>query len=131
LEEETFVRQRVRLWSFLLAFCVVGVAWPATGRAQNADAVTVQGEVVDMACYMAKGSRGAAHKACAVMCAKRGVPIGVLTDAGELYLLLDDHNNEDPYEAVKKLAGERAEVTGKKINKQGVAGIVVGSAKGL
>jgi hypothetical protein len=84
-----------------------------------------------MACYMAKGSRGAAHKACAVMCAKRGVPIGVLTDNGELYLLLDDHNNEDPYEAAKKLAGERAEVTGRKIGKQGVAGIVVGSAKGI
>jgi hypothetical protein len=131
LEEERFVRQRVRLWSFLLAFCAFGLTGPATGAAQNADDVTVQGEVVDMACYMAKGSRGAAHKACAVMCAKRGVPIGVLTDAGELYLLLDDHNNEDPYEAVKKLAGERAEVTGKKINKQGVAGIVVGSAKGL
>ena len=55
----------------------------------------------------------------------------MLTDNGELYLLLDDHNNEDPYEAVKKLAGERAEVTGKKIVKQGVAAIVVGAAKGL
>jgi hypothetical protein len=130
--EETLVKQRITVWSSLLLLGVLATAWPATGSAQNApDTVTVQGEIVDMACYMAKGSRGAAHKACAVMCAKRGVPIGVLTDNGELYLLLDDHNNEDPYEAVKKLAGERAEVTGKKIGKQGVSGIVVSSAKGL
>lgn len=93
--------------------------------------VTVQGEVIDLACYMAKGSKGAAHKACAQMCAKKGVPIGVLTDGGEVYLLLDDHNNPDPYDAAKKLAGDRAEINGKKFNKQGVASIVVGGVKGL
>ncbi len=126
------MKQRITVWSSLLLLGVCASAWPATGSAENVpDDVTVQGESVDMACYMAKESRGAAHKACAVMCAKHGGPIGVLTDNGALYLLLDDHNNEDPYEAVKKLAGERAEVTGKKIDKQGVAGIVVGSAKGL
>ena len=102
---------------------------PARARAQ--EDVTVQGEIIDMACYMAKGSKGSAHKACAQMCAKKGVPIGVLTDGGEVYLLLDDHNNSDPYEAAKKLAGERAEISGKKFVKQGVASIVVGAAKGL
>ena len=91
--------------------------------------VTVQGEVLDMACYMAKGSKGAAHKACAQMCAKKGVPIGILTDAGEVYLLLDDHNNPDPYDDARKLAGERAEITGKKYSKQGVASIVVSGVK--
>jgi hypothetical protein len=99
--------------------------------AQGQDEVTVQGEIVDMACYMSKGSRGAAHKACALLCAKRGVPIGVLTDEGEVYLLLDDHNNPDPYEQAKKLAGTRAEVQGKNYTKQGVASIVICSIKGL
>ena len=65
------------------------------------------------------------------MCAKKGVPIGVLTDAGEVYLLLDDHNNSDPYDAAKKLAGERAEISGAKFSKQGVASIVVSGVKGL
>jgi len=106
----------------------IGLA-PCVVRAD--EDLTVQGEVVDMACYMSKGSKGAAHKACAVLCAKKGVPVGLLTDGGELYLLLDDHNNPDPYDDVKKLAGERAEVTGKKFAKQGVASIVVGSVKGL
>jgi hypothetical protein len=100
-------------------------------RADDGQDVTVQGEVVDMACYMSRGSRGAAHKAWAQLCAKTGVPIGILTDAGELYLLLDDHNNPDPYEAAKKLAGDRAEVSGKRYSKPGVTGIVVGAVKGL
>lgn len=101
--------------------------WPAVARSQ--DDVTVQGEIVDMACYMAKGSKGSSHKACAQLCAKRGVPIGVLTDGGEVFLLLDDHNNPDPYEDAKKLAGNRAEVNGKKFSKQGVASIVVSGVK--
>ena len=102
---------------------------PARGRAQ--EDIKVQGEIVDLACYMAKGSKGAAHKACAQMCAKKGVPIGVLTDAGEVFLLLDDHNDPDPYDAARKLAGERAEVSGKKFSKQGVSSIVVSAAKAL
>lgn len=107
------------------------VAWLIATAGVAQDAVTIQGEVVDMACYMAKGSKGAAHKSCAQLCAKRGVPLGLLTDQGELYLLVDDHDNAAAYEAVKKLAGERAEVVGRKFVKQGVAGIVVGGAKGL
>jgi len=113
----------------VLMLATVTLLWPAPGRAQ--EDLTVQGEILDMACYMAKGSKGASHKACAQMCAKKGVPIGVLTDGGDVYLLLDDHNNPDPYDAAKKLAGERAEITGKKYSKQGVASIVVSGAKGL
>ncbi len=124
------MRQHLASWSVLFALFVGGGAWPGGARAEE-KTVTVQGEIVDMACYMAKGSRGASHKACAQLCAKRGVPIGVLTNSGELFLLLDDHNNPDPYDAAKKLAGEQAEVNGKEISKQGVASIVVGAVKGL
>lgn len=95
------------------------------------EAVTVQGEIVDLACYMSKGSKGPQHKACAQMCAKKGVPIGVLNDAGQVFLLVDDHDDPEPYEAAQKLAGERAEITGKQFAKGGMTTIVVGSAKGL
>jgi hypothetical protein len=93
--------------------------------------VTVQGEVVDLACYMSKGSRGPAHRACAQLCAKKGVPIGLLTEEGQLYLLLDDHSNSDPYEDAQKLAGHDAKITGKKFSKPGIDSIVVGAAEGL
>ena len=123
------MRARIMLWSLTVAVCAVAFGAGTPARAQ--EEVTVQGEIVDLACYMSKGSKGPSHKACAQMCAKKGVPIGVLTDGGEVFLLLDDHNNPDPYDAARKLAGERAEVAGKKYSKQGVASIVVGAVKGL
>jgi len=113
----------------VLTLGTVGFGWWPRAYAQ--EDITAQGEIIDMACYMAKGLKGPSHKACAQLCAKKGVPIGILTDGGDVYLLLDDHNNSDPYDAAKKLAGERAEVSGKKYNKQGVASIVVNAVKGL
>jgi hypothetical protein len=107
----------------LLATCV----HPAGAQ----DSITVQGEVLDMACYLAKDKKGPEHKSCALLCAKAGKPIGVLTDAGEVYLLIDDHDNEEPYERLKKLAGSRAEITGQKFDKGGVAGIMVTESKPL
>jgi hypothetical protein len=109
---------------------VMFVATVVSRAAWAQEDVAVQGEIVDMACYMAKGSKGAGHKPCAQMCAKKGVPLGILTDAGDVYLLLDDHNNPDPYDDAKKLAGEHAQITGKKYSKPGVTGIVVGGVKG-
>jgi hypothetical protein len=115
----------------LLALCAGFVLAAAAGAVRAQEDVTVQGEIVDLACYMTKGSKGPQHRACAQMCAKKGVPIGVLTDAGDVYLLVDDHDDPDPYEALKKLAGDRAEVSGKKFVKGGVAAIMVTGSKGL
>ncbi len=113
---------------FVVLIGVVGF-FPLPSRAQ--EAVTVQGEVLDMACYMAKGKKGPEHRSCAVMCTKGGAPMGILTDSGDLYLLIDDHDNSEPYEAAKKLAGSRAEIAGKKFVKQGMASIMLSAAKGL
>ena len=121
--------RRVAVRSMLAGFLALVLCWPAVTKAQ--ESVTVKGEIVDMACYLPKGSRGPEHKSCAQMCAKRGAPIAVLTDAGDLYLLVDDHNDPEPYEAAKKLAGDHAEIKGKKFARQGIAGIVVEAAKGL
>lgn len=129
LDSETHGTNRRRYGCTALAVTLLVLGCVSMGSAQ--DDLTVQGEVVDMACYMAKGSKGAGHKACAQLCAKKGVPVGLLTDNGDLFLLLDDHNNPEPYDAARKLAGERVEIGGKKFTKPGIASIVVGSAKGL
>lgn len=122
----------VALRRLITVLAVAGLAPLAfTVPVQAQEAVTVQGEIVDLACYMSKGSKGPQHRACAQMCAKKGVPIGVLNDAGEVILLVDDHDDPEPYEAAKKLAGERAEISGKKFAKGGMTTIVVGAAKGL
>ncbi len=103
------------------------VLGPLTARAQ--EEATIQGEIVDLRCYMSRGRHGVAHKACAVTCAKNGSPIGVLTDEGALYLLLDDRGTSDSYQFARRLAGERATVSGRTFNKQGVSSIVISSVK--
>ena len=102
-------------------------AWPRSGLSQ-AD-VHLQGEIVDMVSYMTKGGSVGSEEH-AQQCAKKGEPIGLLTDDSQLYLLVDDHNNPDPYDVAKTLGGRRTAVTGKKFNKQGVASIVVQDVKG-
>jgi len=121
--------KRIAVTSVVMGFLALGFGWPAVSKAQ--ENVSVRGEIVDLACYLPKGSRGPAHKSCAQMCAKRGAPLGLLTDAGDLYLLLDDHDAPEPFEAAKKMAGDRAEITGNKLSRQGLAGIVVEAVKGL
>lgn len=66
-------------------------------------AVDVNGVLVDLSCYKKdKSNTGVDHKMpqetknCAVECAKKGQPVGLLTDNGDLYIVggaLADNNN--------------------------------------
>jgi hypothetical protein len=112
----------------ILASLAAGLVSLSAGGAPAQETIQVKGEIVDLACYLSQGKRGPEHKSCAQMCAKGGVPLGVLTPNDELYLLVDDHANPKPYEAAKKLAGTNAEISGKKFVRHGMAGIVVTSA---
>jgi hypothetical protein len=110
----------------LVAFlCLPSLPAPAQ------EPLTVSGEVLDLSCYLSKGSKGARHRTCAKLCAEKGLPIGVLTEAGEVYLLIEDHDNPEPYEALKKLAGGNAEISGKKFERSGMQSILVQESKGL
>jgi len=64
----------------------------ALGIPAFASDMTVKGEVVDMACATEKGAqgRGDAHAACAMSCAKRGQPVGILT-ADAIYTVTGDY----------------------------------------
>lgn len=95
------------------------------------DEVTVNGEVLDLTCYLADGKKGSGHKACARMCAKKGLPMGLLTDAGEVYLLIENHDDPDPYDDLKKLAGTQVEVKGVKFSRDGMSSLMVLGSKGL
>ena len=49
---------------------------------------TIEGEVVDLSCYMSQGAKGADHMACGASCAKRGLPVGLVNAKGEAFTLL-------------------------------------------
>ncbi len=110
----------------VLAVFLLGGMAPATASAQ--DDVSVQGEILDMTCYLHKGSKGRRHRACAQMCAEKGLPIGILTDQEEVFLLIEDHDNPEPYAAAAKLAGRKAALKGKKYSKGAVTAIMVTEA---
>lgn len=90
-----------------------------------------KGEVVDLACYVSHGDggRGPDHAQCAKGCVKGGQPMGLLTDDGTLVLLVADHDDGSPYEALKDLAGEMAEVTGVLAERDGMKIVTVTAAQ--
>ncbi len=90
---------------------------------------TISGEVLDMACYMAKGAHGPDHKDCASSCISGGSPMGILTSDGKVYLLVENHDKKDAYAEAKKHAGEQVTVTGAVSERGGLQGIVVSEVK--
>jgi len=87
--------------------------------------VTVTGEVLDMACYVAHGAQGPDHAACAKRCAKMGQPLGLLTAEGKVYLLYAGHDDAAAFNKTKEFAGSKVRIDGKAASKDGITGIEV------
>ncbi len=87
--------------------------------------MTVTGEIVDMGCYMGHGARGEGHKECALKCIANGMPMGLLTSDGTLYVLTMSHSDADPFNNAKKMAADMVEITGPVSARNGVKSIEV------
>ena len=90
---------------------------------------TLTGEVVDTGCYLGEGERGEGHLECATQCIQQGMPMGLLTKQGKLYLVTMNHDNPDAYNKLKKMAGKMVTVTGVIMTRQGMKGIDIVSFK--
>ncbi len=84
--------------------------------------MTVKGEVVDVACSTAKkeAGKGDAHANCAMVCAKKGQPVGILTTDAVYYVIGDyaANNNAKLLDFVAKnviVTGEVTEKDGQKM----------------
>lgn len=91
--------------------------------------MTMKGEVVDIACATSKGDagKGDAHAACAMACAKRGQPAGILT-ADAVYTITGDYAANNGAKLLGFIA-KRVIVTGQVDEKNGVKTIDVKSMK--
>jgi hypothetical protein len=49
--------------------------------------ILVTGEVLDLTCYIASNLSGPDHAECAKVCIRRGLPAGIKTKSGKVYLL--------------------------------------------
>lgn len=92
-------------------------------------ATIITGEVVDTGCYLGHAARGAKHVECAKKCINAGMPMGILTAQDTLYLLTLNHDNADPYNSLKGLAGKTVSVTGVVMQRGGMKGIDVTEVK--
>jgi hypothetical protein len=93
----------------IAGIAVVSTAWHQGARAANQD-VTITGAVVDLACYFGKGDSGPSHLQCADMCAKAGVPFGILASDGKLYI--PAKHGENANAALLQFLEQQVTVTG-------------------
>jgi len=91
--------------------------------------ITVKGEVVDVACSLSKGDggKGAGHAACAMSCAKRGQPVGILTPDA-IYEVTGEWA-ADKNAKLLDFVAKQVEVTGEVTEKDGKKMLAVKSIK--
>lgn len=99
--------------------------WSATtvgaavdGKPNHGTETTKTGEIVDFSCYLQVGKHGEKHRACGQKCFSNGQPIGLLTEDGNLYMLMEEEHDprRDGLTDFRKTATEHVahimEVTG-------------------
>ena len=95
--------------------------------------IEIKGEIIDTWCYFSgvmgdtDATRGTAHHTCALWCAAGGIPVGVRTEEGEVYMVLK-FQGEDPLEQTDTLMEIQSDVItarGKHYLRDGVNYIVV------
>ena len=80
-----------------IAIMVLVLAVESTGVAANAPKrVTVTGEIIDTWCYVTEimFAEGTAHHQCAVWCALGGIPVSILGEDGNVYVVLKIEDEE-------------------------------------
>lgn len=98
-------------------------------KKSGAREVTLNGQLLDMACYMEEGAKGPKHKDCAAKCVREGAPLGFLSTDGKAYFLVNSHESEAAFQAAKDLTGEDVKLTGTLIEKAGVKAIQVSAVE--
>lgn len=110
-----------------LALLLLGVV--AVFAQPKGDTVKVKGEIVDLWCYLEGGDHGAEHKACAISCAKSGNPIGLVTEKGEVYVMMGIKDHQPGKEVLIEKMAETVTVEGTLVRKGGAQVIYVSAVK--
>lgn len=90
----------------------------------------IEGEIVDAKCYLGamKPGDGRAHKSCAVLCVRGGIPptlVAHLPDGSRRYLLVLDRDGGPMPEELVAMVGERVELEGPVVRAEGFGAIRV------
>jgi type 1 fimbria pilin len=108
----------------LMIVATVLAAFGVAHEEPKGKTVTVTGTVVDTGCYMTHDAKGEKHVDCATTCAKSGVPLAIVDNAGKLYLpVATDHKNQNA--KLMPFIEKTVKVTGTTMDKGGIHGIAL------
>ncbi len=117
---------------FFAIATLAGVAMAAPANAATGatgQRVSITGEVIDSWCYITEimYAEGTAHHQCALWCAAGGIPVGILGDDGQVYMVLklegDATSVANP--AILKIQTHRVTVDGDVYDRDGIRYLVV------
>lgn len=129
--------KKIRLIAAVAPLLVAGFLHAAKTKASPAppkedivhEGGSVEGEVIDTACYMKMGASGKSHVECARKCAESGVPLGLLTKDGDVYFVLKEEGSAN--EELLSLVGQTVRVVGKVYQKGGSRAVMMESVQAL
>ena len=110
-----------------VAGLLCALVWgPATAAAER---LMVTGEVIDSWCYLTEimYPLGTAHHQCAIWCTAGGIPVGILDDAGKVYIVLafGDDASSVASPTILDIQTHRVTVEGDAFERDGMAYLVV------
>lgn len=85
----------------------------------------IQGEIVDLACYLEHNQKGASHATCAAQCFANGIPVALLDNKGNLYTLVGSDMKPVSDFVKPNSFGKQVSVTGNIIKKGGSQFLIV------
>ncbi|MEL7543614.1 MAG: hypothetical protein AAGJ70_07555 [Pseudomonadota bacterium] len=120
---------------FAIFAMAVTILWPGAPvhAAVEAKRVQVTGEMIDTWCYYSgvMGGKeavvGSAHHTCALWCAAGGIPVGLLTDTGDVYLVLklEKRGTAKPDDTLLSVQSDRLTADGMLYERDGMKYLVV------
>jgi len=117
--------KKLALMALLATVMVAPVAFAADGNEKS-----VTGNLEDAHCYGTMGAKGAGHKACAIKCASKGIPVTLIESGTEKsYILLPNKDASPLPDSIIQRMEDQVTVTGKEYTKNGVDYLVVESVK--
>ncbi len=72
---------------------VTTMASSIMGKPVEGKTTTVVGEIVDLSCYLQVGKHGDKHRDCGQKCVRNGQPVGLVTEDGSVYMLIDEEHD--------------------------------------
>lgn len=105
----------------------------AANAATEGKRVSLKGELIDTWCYFSgvmggpDAVVGSAHHTCAMWCAAGGIPVGMLGDDGEVYMILKlpDDDNSAGGDTFVELTNDTIEAEGMMYERDGLKYLVV------